>query len=1468
MPTFEATLPDGRVVEFDADREPTESELNNFISGLPSAAPASSSPWTMARADMDREMEREQQRKDYGRGMEAGTSFTQSIAEHPLGVIGSMGMAPLSISGKILKAAAQDAGATIGASLAGHPEMAGEQGGNLYELFGKNRELPEKLPSDVLLSDISTEHPAIATAGKIAGATVENLPALALIPQGAVGKLIAAGFTADMIANAGDAATRLGTELGKPKNERDSDAITTALSDIIQSSTLAPLAGAHAGGKFIGERIAPKAEAIRELAKSLNETDVRGIDPDLAARIRLGLPPRGKPEMLPEVARTQALVDQALREANQRIIIPGQQSALEALKAQGNEIVAGNASPEFRPGGGRAVGGKVSFMRPAEEMITTTESEIPNASDQSKTAEIHGDVRAQPVEGAGEMPVQESSAGVQPQAERGMLNPRVEAQAQGNEIVPDESLRVTVQKPTPMGKETVPGYVQVDSMVGGENQWSSDPVKLKAQGYDIPSTEELQRLPQGQYTLAEAKQRLSQQPSSPSAQTEGAAAETSLVGESQPPSVSGTSPTRGILSGGALEKWADDQLRGGGAHLGPDVLAAYLVKGAALIERGIINFADWSAAMIKEHGEKIKPHLKSIYDAAKNLRAGTPETGSLKSSRDIVNERLSKLTEGDSEKMRLSAQRATTSEMIPEPVQEQIKTDPASRYQQQSMDRVEEVVGAMPDLELASVPKESNLHTAAALERARRLFNVGKNDEGYAVFKDLEKEGTRLGQLINQFKLLKGSTPEAIVSVINTTLEKAGRDPLNPKQTATALELSRQAKGADVTLKTATDAWKTNPSDANAKVAEAALEKSNQAALNLQRFTGSFQPKTLPGLLKSILQGNLLTPISETANVFGNMSFIPFRIADRAVASALDILDNKLTGRNRSISVGPVSGTRAALGGIVEGSKKIPGILYRGQGDTIKGESRQGLHPLRAWINQFAKEPLQPTKGGKLTGMDRVNMLIEGTFGVPAELMLRGLGAGDAPFKEAARSRVIAEQLRLKNVPKDKLGFAQKFPELFFDSETLAQMHRDTMAAVFQRDSKTLDLFTRWIRGKGDVFDLAVATVAPYKLTPWNIIGEILSYNPVVAFGRTAYEASKGNSRTAKLNAGKFVVGSMLTAAGWWLYKKGLLSPSLDQPDEQQKGRMLSNEVMPPNHVNISGLKRALKGESAAFQPGDETVDVFRAGGLAGAVFYMTANIGRNFEKMPQQPDAELWKAIATQSTLEQARFGLNQSFLSGVEGLLSAVKDGNGDNYTRQWMNTVTSLPLPNSLAALSRATREFKPEFKEAGFTKQAENVIRNRLGIAGLDDYLPLKRDLWGRPLRETPEGRNAIIYQFFDITKAKQVSSDPVDLELYRLWRKTDNSRVIPSLPDKNITVLKSTYQLDTPQQVRFAELVGKDRRKIVDALVINPKYQALSDEYKIKLLERAYDSGRDRAKMQLWQEFKGQMAVKPKKEGFQ
>jgi len=53
--------------------------------------------------------------------------------------------------------------------------------------------------------------------------------------------------------------------------------------------------------------------------------------------------------------------------------------------------------------------------------------------------------------------------------------------------------------------------------------------------------------------------------------------------------------------------------------MGLDLFTARVVQGAALVERGLSDFKDWSKEMMRRYGEDLEPHLENIFKAAQAL---------------------------------------------------------------------------------------------------------------------------------------------------------------------------------------------------------------------------------------------------------------------------------------------------------------------------------------------------------------------------------------------------------------------------------------------------------------------------------------------------------------------------------------------------------------------------------------------------------------------------------------------------------------------------------------------------------------------------------------------------------------------------------------------------------------------------------------------------------------------------------
>jgi hypothetical protein len=806
-------------------------------------------------------------------------------------------------------------------------------------------------------------------------------------------------------------------------------------------------------------------------------------------------------------------------------------------------------------------------------------------------------------------------------------------------------------------------------------------------------------------------------------------------------------------------------------------------------------------------------------------------------------------------KTRGAVERASASKEVTQPVKEMLAQDPRSKYQQQVVaprkgkTSVSEIVETQSDAQLEDATPNSSIYVSQKLELAKRLMKGGRDEAAYQIFADLAEKGTTFGQLINQFKALKAVDPNYVVRLLNKQLADNGYDPLTERQAATLAEKSKKAIEANDKLEQAKKDWVDDPTPENAKKAEDLLEQAKAPVMELQRAMLDMQPKSLPATLKAVVQGNPLTPASEVANIAGNMAIMPARAMSESGAVALDALDSYIRKRPREIIGAPVESLKAGARGVMAGLSQIPAIAKQGISGVRTGENFRDLQPIRAWAKLLAKEPLAPTRGGKVPKLDRAAMLVEGTAGVPAATMLRGLSAGDAPFREKAHAQSVEQQLELAKIPKDARPFARKFPELVLEPEAMKRIQDETARAIFQRDSEAVSTLNRFVRAQGkkwlgrqgdDWADLAFAVmVAPYRLTPWNLIGEYLSYSPA-GLASVVSNVAKGNKLGAERAAAKVAVGGMAAYAAMWLYQKGLLAPSLDAEDEQQKARLLSGQVMPPDHLNLSGAQRVLAGGDPNFQPGDTTVGLEKLG-IFGSIAHNMANIGRKKERSPEDEGAGFTDWTFGQIP-ETAKFALNQSFLKGTATVLDAARTGDFDDVLRNMENIIVSVPLPNTLSAASRAASDSKVVIKDDDKLKEFNNLIQQRLRVFGAGKDLPVKRGVWGEPIPETPSGSSPFAYHFLDITKGQQVTRDPASVEAYRLWRRYNDPAAIPTPPASSIEIDGERYVLTPQQQDELGRMVGEQRKRVADALVHNPNWKTLDDETKRRILKRGYETG--------------------------
>lgn len=833
-------------------------------------------------------------------------------------------------------------------------------------------------------------------------------------------------------------------------------------------------------------------------------------------------------------------------------------------------------------------------------------------------------------------------------------------------------------------------------------------------------------------------------------------------------------------------------------------------------------------------------------------------------------------------KQRKLAIRGSESPTVLPEHQARLKTGPEARYETQTEPNVADIVSRMSNDELAAVPilqeaGPANTWSAARIELYKRHVADGKPDVAWSVFEETMRAGTTMGQLINQFKTLSGATPDGIILAVNKRLAKDGYDPVPLAHEKIMRGLGQDSITKHQAWKGAERNWLKDPTDGNLDVVSKAREAAINADVLLQEKIGKYQPRVFGDMVSTLLKGNLLSPISNVANIVGNTINIPLRGLVRNAQAFMDTMDAAVRSTERASTVVPLRGAKEAVYAVARSVPESLNALYRGASDMelARVDARVGLHPLRALRDLISKEVEGPKRGGKTpVGQKWLAALEASPFAIHAAAQLRTLAAFDIPFRAAAMARLTTEALKLESMrggrayTSAEASRAAKFPELYFDRKTLQRLETEADRAVFLQQNPVTTTVAGIMNSASPSVRFLISTIAPYVKTPTNVVGEWLSFNPAIALTNTIRNAAKGNKRLAQLDAGKFVLGTTIAATGYWLYEKGLLSPSLQDKGEQQKARLLAEDTMPANHLNLSGIARAMKGEDTTWRIGDRTVNVIRGGGITGALMMMTADVRRRMEKTPEpETAAAVGVNILTDGMTTTLGYAVNQSMLKGTTTLLNAILDNKTDSWFAAYFETLVAIPLPNTLMAISRATREYKPEVRGDSLDERLENQLRSRLGAFGLDKDVVFKRGLWGRKIRETPEGNTPWLYQMLDISKTRTIPDDPMPLSVYALWRRTGDNGIIPTPPTTRLTFKDQTYVLSRGQESRLQELVGQQRYDLGTKLVNNKNYPTLSEEAQIKLLKKAWAKGDEFGKKEFLLERIKELKSKQKPPGF-
>ena len=816
---------------------------------------------------------------------------------------------------------------------------------------------------------------------------------------------------------------------------------------------------------------------------------------------------------------------------------------------------------------------------------------------------------------------------------------------------------------------------------------------------------------------------------------------------------------------------------------------------------------------------------------------------------------------------------------------------------------VDELFGLVRETSLVNLSKAQNeVGVLAGIELINRAAAKGDMAMVSQITEDLAKIGTSAGRILRHFAELKSSTPVAMFEVIRDAAEKNGRNLTEAesaevmKRVSVVLEDGREIKAITKELVNGT-----NLSEADYAKLEVALEaaqnKITESDRNLIRLTNALIEDEWGSLFGQLMQGNLLTPMSQATNVFANLYnlglVLPVNFVAGLTMPAVKALGQVLGASVQNSKPFSLGAFYHGVKGFGKGVKEAVFEVKTGQskGD-VEWRIQRGFFPLMSLAAAMNKNGALTKMGleSPLSSSQKAKLFVKGTIGIPAEVMFRLLSLGDAPFRKFAEGYSVYAEAKARGLQGQEFERFVKHPPF----DVMEQAAKEGRELTFQEQTRPAKFVENVIgnlrRGLeetlgpkvGGLLNYAlIKTQFPFVRTPVNILVESVKYTvPAVAVVDGVLKSSRGETREAAQSFAKAIIGTAIAKLAEEMMKEGLMSSEIEwEPKESKKN--IAYDQFPPNSINISGLRRKLDGGDPSVQPGDRFWS-YQKLGLIGTIFGATSSSYDGENLVSEQTESLLGNVVGIKGATT-VNYVLNQGFLTGANNLakiLGETDEARLEKALENWMNgmfnAITATGLPNTTSALHRANRTYMPDYrvtKDMSFGERIVQRLRYTIldrtyGMAGGDlESVPVRVNWKGQPIRQTPEGADPVAYNLFDVNKARNAESDPVSNEIYRLYVETDILSNVVSTPyyarNRKVSVPKQFSRKDyvfmrrsgrdytfindpsfAGKQIYLStELIselmkvsGQQRYNDVKNFIESPEYQRLTDEQRLARLD--------------------------------
>lgn len=748
-----------------------------------------------------------------------------------------------------------------------------------------------------------------------------------------------------------------------------------------------------------------------------------------------------------------------------------------------------------------------------------------------------------------------------------------------------------------------------------------------------------------------------------------------------------------------------------------------------------------------------------------------------------------------------------------------------------------------------------SLSNETTVARAEEIFARGETEARNAfsdMLKTADPAAVPLGKMIADDLIAKGDRAGAVnvLRDMSAALTRSGQfsqaavialtkaDPMTALQYIQRQVDTMNAAGAkkfgrkwnDFELTDAEiDAFKNiDPGDTQA--VETAMENVGK------RISKEYPATVYEKLLELRRIGMLLNPRTMVRNTLANAAMMPVQGASGKVSALIQDITHRINPDftpTQALHVSKESKTLASqvadnMRSVLSGDTKY--YEFQGQGAGAKGQN--ALNDLNQyardktifkgeiksdWLSQLVdktayelnKVSQKTAQQDLFSGMTSEKGILENTRQLTYGLLELGdSGFVDKFFRDRLASYIEARGIKSVNdVPPEAITTALD----------------EAMKATFKDDNALTEMLSSIKRSTNRVGGMGNFLLT-FTKTPANIAMRIADYSPAGLISAAAKHV-KGQTDAAQFidDISKGLTGTGLMVLGAQLFKAGILTgPESDDKDE---AAFMRTQGFKPNAVHV----------------GDKYYTVDWAQPAASSLM-MGAAIMAELEKNPDASFADASVAAgktALNTWIEASPVKSIEDLFSSYEGLPGGVAE------------LVQEIPgsfIPSTVGATARTVDPVQRQtYSKGDWLGTLFGGMQAK--IPGASKSLPAAYDTWGRPITRQNSTGEAAFAQFVSPGTLGNANESPIDNVILELFQDTGNNKVFPRKAGWSVTVDGESKSLTNREYSDYQREMGQMSYNIAEYLV--PKFDNLTDEQKVSVLDNAYSMAKDVAENELF-----------------